>query len=580
MALPEVDVVLIGVGWVGGIMAAELSRAGLNVVGLERGQSRDTIDFQGDHDEIDYAIRMRLMQDVSVETWTLRHSLQESALPLRYMGAFRPGNGVGGSGVHWGAQTWRFLPRDFTIRSSTIQRYGAAAIPSDVTIQDWGITYDEMEPYYDKFEKVAGTAGKAGVLNGNKVKGGNPFEGSRSSEYPLPPALKPHTAALFEKAATKLGYHPFPQPGAIATKPYTNPYGAVMGPCTYCGFCTWYGCEVGAKADAQVTVLAAAMKTGKFELRTSSYVYQIKHSGNKAVSVLYYDGNGNVQEQPAGIVIVCAFPLNNVRLLMLSQMGTQYDPNTGKGLLGKNYAYQGSGGATGFFKNVKFKRYMGSGISNICIDDFNGDNFDHTGLNFIGGGNISCGSSGAAPIQSTAVPPNTPLWGSKWKAAIREYYDSVASVGMQGEIISYNWRMLDLDPTYKDAWGNPLLRITYDFADNERNMTAYVAPKCAEILKAMGADLVVPNGTLAPHFDTVPYQSTHNTGGAIMGADPGSSVVNNYLQMWDYDNVFVIGASAFPQNAGRNPTGTVGALAYRAADGIINKYMKSPGPLA
>lgn len=579
MALPEVDVVLIGVGWVGGIMAAELSRAGLNVVGLERGQPRDTIDFQEDHDEIDYAIRMRLMQDVSVETWTLRHSLQETALPLRYMGAFRPGNGVGGSGIHWGAQNWRFLPRDFTIRSHTIERYGASAIPSDVTIQDWGITYEEMEPYYDRFEKVSATGGKAGVLNGKKVPGGNPFEGSRSSEYPLPPALKPHTAALFEKAAAKLGYHPFPQPGAIATKPYTNPYGAALGPCTYCGFCTWYGCEAGAKADANLTVLPAAMKTGKFELRTSSYVYQIKHTANKAVSVLYYDGNGIQQEQPAGIVIVCAFPLNNVRLLMLSNMGTFYNPNTGQGLLGKNYAYQGSGGATGFFKGIKFKRYMGSATSSMCIDDFNGDNFDHSGLGFIGGGVVSCGSSGAAPIQSTAVPPNTPMWGSQWKSAIREWYDSVASVGMQGEIISYNWRMLDLDPTYKDAWGNPLLRITYDFADNERKMAAFIAPKCAEILKTMGADLVVPN-MLAPHFDTVPYQSTHNTGGAIMGSDPSNSVVNNYLQMWDYDNVFVIGASAFPQNAGKNPTGTVGALAYRAADGIINKYLKSPGPLA
>lgn len=579
MSLPEADVVIVGMGWVGGIMAAELTKAGLNVVGLERGQERGTDDFQHDHDELRFAIRNQLMQDTGVETWTLRHNLTESALPIRYLGAFLPGTGVGGAGVHWNGATWRFLPRDFEIRTQTLARYGAGAIPADMSIQDWGITFDQLEPYYDKFEYMAGISGKAGNIKGTKIQGGNVFEGPRSREYPVPPMKVAHAPAVFKEAAAKLGYHPFPQPSANLPQVYKNPDGITRAGCTYCGFCERFGCEVGAKADPLVTVLPVAMKTGKLEMRTGTNVFRINHDGKRAASVSYYDANGNVQEQPAGIVILGAYVFNNVRLLLLSGMGKPYDPNTGGGVVGKNYAYQVGGGASGFFKNLTFNRWMGSGANGFSIDDFNGDNFDHSGLGFIGGGNIAVSATGARPIQSLSVPKDTPTWGPKWKTAIREWYNRVASVGIQGEVVSYKWRHLDLDPTYKDAWGNPLLRITFDWADNERKMIAYISQKCAQIAKEMGADIVQPNATLAPHYDVAPYQSTHNTGGAIMGGDPGTSVVNNYLQMWDYDNVFVIGASAFPQNAGRNPTGTVGALAYRAADGIINKYRKNPGPL-
>jgi gluconate 2-dehydrogenase alpha chain len=213
------------------------------------------------------------------------------------------------------------------------------------------------------------------------------------------------------------------------------------------------------------------------------------------------------------------------------------------------------------------------------LDDFNGDNFDHSGLGFLGGGSVSSGTSGARPIQSLPAPVTTAPWGAEWKAAIRKYKNSSISTGIQGGVFAYRDYFLDLDPNYKDQFGLPLLRITFDWEPNERKFAAYVAPKLKEIIAATGAKDVFAAGALPPHYDTVPYQSTHNTGGAIMGADPSTSVVNNYLQMWDYDNVFVVGACNFPQNAGFNPTGTVGALAYRAADGIVNKYRKHPGPL-
>jgi gluconate 2-dehydrogenase alpha chain len=582
MAKPhaKVDAVIIGVGWVGGIIAHELTKAGLKVVGLERGTKRGVANFQRDHDELAYAIRYELFQDTSRETWTLRHNLREPALPIRQLGSFLPGTGLGGAGVHWNGQTWRFHPRDFTIRTSTIDRYGAGMIPAGMTIQDWGVTYDQLEPYYDKFEKMAGIAGKAGNLKGKLIPGGNVFEGARSSEFPVRAQPDSHPGSLLRKAALELGYHPFPAPSANLPVAYKNPDGVSRGPCTYCGFCERFGCEVGAKADPTVTVIPLALKTGRFELRMRANAFQITNDGKTAKSVLYYDAHGAIQEQPADIVIVASYVFNNARLLLMSKLGTAYDPVSGAGVVGKNYAYQtGGAGATGYFKEKKFRRYMGSGALGTALDDLNADNFDHSGLGFIGGGSVSTGASGARPIQSLSVPPGTPAFGRDWKIAVKQNYDRVMSVGFQGESPAYQTHFVDLDPTYRDSYGNPLLRITFDWEVNERKMVAYAGSKLLEIMRAVGPDTIAGGpGSLPAHYDVTPYQSTHNTGGVIMGSDPASSAVNSYLQMWDAENVFVVGACNFPQNAGFNPTGTVGALSYRAAEGIL-KYHKTGGSL-
>ena len=106
--------------------------------------------------------------------------------------------------------------------------------------------------------------------------------------------------------------------------------------------------------------------------------------------------------------------------------------------------------------------------------------------------------------------------------------------------------------------------MTFDFPENDIRMSAYVTAKALEISKAMGGRLAVARPRTRP-YDVTQYQTTHNTGGTIMGTDPSTSVVNRYLQSWDVSNVFVIGASNYPQNASYNPTGTLGALAYWAA---------------
>src|SRR3954471_20539309 len=203
--LPEADAVLLGVGLVGSIVGRELTKAGLKVVGLERGEPRFTVpDFQGPamHDELRYAVRKALTQDNTRETLTFRNSAADIALPIRRWEGFLPGTGLGGAAVHWNGQTYRFQDSDFNLRSRTVQRYGEKFIPQDLLVQDWGLSANDLEPYYDRFEYLMGTSGKAGNLKGQKVEGGNVLEDPRSREYPTPPQKEPYGSAIVPKGSS------------------------------------------------------------------------------------------------------------------------------------------------------------------------------------------------------------------------------------------------------------------------------------------------------------------------------------------------------------------------------------------
>src|SRR5262249_53550534 len=155
-------------------------RTPLSVVVLERGPARRLKDYATGMDEVDYALRFRMMQDLSEETATHRHSVGQTAAPIRQYGSFNPGTGVGGAGEHWGALSYRYLPDQF--RLGTVLREKHGRLPDDLCVRDWGVTYDELEPYYWRAEQMMGIGGKAGNLRGQIIDGGNPFEGQRSHE--------------------------------------------------------------------------------------------------------------------------------------------------------------------------------------------------------------------------------------------------------------------------------------------------------------------------------------------------------------------------------------------------------------
>ncbi|MFS0690610.1 GMC family oxidoreductase [Sporosarcina sp. 179-K 8C2 HS] len=565
--LDKVDVVVVGVGWAGGIIAAECAKAGLKVRGLERGKSRGTADYLMVHDEYRYAIRYELMQDLSKETITFRNHRKMRALPMRQMGSFLLGEGLGGAGTHWNGHTFRFLPYDFQIKTMTEKKYGKNKLSKDYLLQDWGVTYDELEPYFDKYEKTAG-------ISGEDV---NPFWGKRSADFPTPPMKRTPILKKFENATTSLGYHPYMLPSANLSEAYTNPDGEAIGQCQYCAFCERFGCEYGAKSSAEITVIPTAMKTGNFEVQFHANVVEVLKSGNKVTGVRYIDTeSGEEFIQPAEVVVLTSYVMNNAKLLMVSKIGEQYNPDTGRGTLGKNYAYQILPGATGFF-DEQMNVFMGAGALGMTIDDFNGDSFDHSDLDFIHGASISIVQTGYRPIQTNPVPPDVPAWGAEFKKASIENYTRTLSVGGQGASMPHRENFMSLDPDYRDVYGVPLLQLTYNFTEQDRKLHQYLTDRIAEIMKEMGAKTVVPGNPISD-YDIVPYQTTHNTGGTIMGTDPGNSVVNTYLQHWDAENLFVVGAGNFPHNGGYNPTGTVGALAYRTSEAIV-KYSKTGGSL-
>ena len=581
--LKPVEVVVVGMGVAGSIIAKELAACGMRVVGIERGrmiEPRHDFAMPYAHDELRFeSNRSDILQNLSRETLTFRNDTDQRALPMRLHGSFKIGEAVGGTGIHWGGVAMRFLPWDFETRSRSEERYGRKFFPEDCTSQDWGITYDELEPYYDQWEYLYGVGGKAGNLNGEIQEGGNPYEGYRSREFPNPPAPLDYRSQLFNEAAAKLGYKTYPMPSAGMTRAYTNPYHLNLGQCQKGGFCSGYGCAMDAKATPLTTTVPALLKHENFEMRTLCNVIRINYdaASTKATGVTYVDARGCEIEQPADIVVVASYTFNNTRLLLLSGIGKPYDPATGNGVVGKNYAYQATTHTRLFFDDKATNPFMSGAAMGSSIDDYNGDNFDHAGLGFVGGGYINVGG-GATPIRTHPVPEGTPKWGAEWKKAAAKYYNHSLSLGSHGTCQSYRTRYLDLDPTYKDAYGLPLLRMTFDWHDNEKKMAKYITEKTIEIGR------LIPHVHMNSHaihgkYSIVPYQSTHNTGGCIMGRDPSSSVVNKYLQCWDAHNLFVVGASAYPQNGSNNPTGTVGALACWTADAIKDEYRKKPGML-
>ena len=296
----------------------------------------------------------------------------------------------------------------------------------------------------------------------------------------------------------------------------------------------------------------------KFELRSRCFVTKLNYdkAAKRVVSVTYTDmRNGDEYEQPAGIVILSSFVFGNVQHLLLAGIGEPYDRDSGKGVVGKNYAYQFEAGAAAFFEDKELNPYWGSAGMGVIIDDFNGENFDHGGLGFFGGGYIACNTAGAPPIAGRTVPHGTPEWGSDWKRATVKWYHHAARFNTQGSVYANRDNYMDLDPTYKDVFGRPLIRLTYNPPDNEYKMSQLPARQARrghqgdEPDQLRHASAAEELHRRALSID--PQYRRHDD-----GADPKTSVVNRYLQAWDAHNLFIQGASVFPQQHGYNPTGT------------------------
>ena len=571
MAIENTDVVIVGVGAAGGILAAELGKAGMKVIGLERGPRLATEDFTP-HDELRFFQRQDLRPNIKRQPVTWRPNANVRATPLPVLNY---GNQAGGGTVHYGSVSWRFHEDDFRARSHTIERYGAPVIPLDSSLADWPLSHADLEPYYDRAEYELGVSGKAGNLQGNKIDGGNVFEAPRRRDYPLPPLQDDQSGVVFRGAAKKLGHHPFPTPRAILSEDYNGRPG-----CTYCGFCQAFGCHVGAKSSILVTKLPEADATGNFKLVTGGMCYRVNSDNSGRVTgVAYYGPDGSDNTVEAEFVILSPFIYDNTRLLLLSK--TDRFPSglaNSSGEVGKHLMAHMMPNVFVAFDDRYVNVFMGPSAQKHTIDDFNADNFDHHGVNFIRGSQISIGTINlqGGPIGATTMnpPSGIPRWGAAYRDFLATYFARCAAMVAQTENLPYADQTIDLDPNVRDQWGLPAPRLTYDWRrPNELARVEFMVQKMEELGRAMGATHIwrAPLGPGAP--------GAHHEGGTRMGNDPKTSVVNRYGQSWDIPNLFIIGSSTFPSMSGFNPTLTIQALAYMSADAIVNRYRKNPGPL-
>jgi len=528
------DFVIVGSGAAGGVLAKELAEAGFRVVVLEQGPYLKNSDFE--HDELKVMFRYGITNDPQIQPVTYRRTEADQA---QVGGTIQYAKLVGGGSVHFTANYWRFHEIDF-IERSTLGPIGGASL------EDWPFPYAELEPYYTMAEWDLGVSGLAGA---------NPFDPPRSKPYPLPPMPVKSSGVLFEHATRQLGWHPFPAPLAILSKPYMG-----RNACQHCGFCIAMGCEHNAKSSTLATVIPRAEATGRCEIRPHSTVFRVETKPNGRVSgVLYYDRNGKERRQKARAVIVSCNGAETPRLLLLSE-STRFPQGlaNSSGLVGRNLMFNGWTLVQGEMPEPlnEFKSVMTTRV----IQDFY---LSDPQRGFYGGGGLDARFD-AYPIffALNCVPPGMPRWGADYKRWVRSAYTRTIMIEGHSTSLPVESNSISLDPVVKDAWGLPAMRVTNTDHPDDLKMRLFLVDRSLEVMNTMGA--------VRPLAQPVTIQdgSNHLLGTARMGDDPRKSVVDRFHRAHDVPNLFICDGSSLVTGGRGQPTCTIQALAYRAADHI------------
>jgi len=533
----EVDFAIIGSGSAGGILAKELSTAGFSVVVLEQGPYRKAGDFT--HDELSVLVRGELHGGESeVHGQTFRDDESKTAVrPMR--SPIRYARTVGGSSVHFTANFWRLRPIDFKERS-------LLGPISGTNFADWPITYEELEPYYTKVDWEIGVSGAPG-----------PFDAPRSKPFPMPPMPIKSSGVLLERGAEKLGLHAQHEPHAILSQPHNGRAG-----CISCGYCMFYGCEAGAKSSTLAAMIPLAEASGNCEIRPDSTVIRIDTDANgRASQVVYLDPNGVEQAQKAKAVVLSANGAESARLLLMSASAQHPDGlANSSGFVGRNLMHNAHAVATGVFEQ-SLNDYKGVQVSRIIHDFYETD--EQRG--FYGGGGIDARPLfSATPIFHTmaGLDPDVPRWGKEFKDSMVHNFTRQMSVVGSTTSLALDRNNITLDPESKDAWGRPAIRETYRDHPDDLAMASFLEDRAMELVDAAGA---VKSWRLGIHPTT---GGEHLLGTCRMGDDPATSVVDSTHRSHDVPNLFICDGGSMVTSGRGQPTMTIMALAFRAADHI------------
>ena len=564
--LPKTDVVVIGLGAAGGVAVLPLVTAGAKVIGLEAGGWLTPRDFAPDELRNNFRDWPQSVQKATNEVPTAR---AEPGAPTSRPAHHPMMNAVGGTSLHYWAQSWRLNPWDFKTVSETRRRYGASRIPANSTVEDWPFGYEELEPYYDRVERAIGVSGQAGNVNGRLDPRGNTFEGPRSREFPMPPLRSSPFTELMSGAARSIGWKPFPGPAAINSEIYQDRPG-----CLYHGFCSRGGCHVEAKNSTAVTTIPKALESGALKVVTHAHVTSIvANDAGKAIGVEYVRGATHYF-QPADAVLLGTYTYENSRLLLLSKSRAfPAGLSNNAGQVGQHYFTHNHGSWVSALFDRDLHNWYGLPAQGVAIDEWADDNFDHTGLDFIGGANLWVHTD-RRPISAarTGTFGEAPTWGAEWKAFLMKNADRTNSCYIQATTLPYEGNYQDLDPEVKNPLGLPVTRVTARYRDNERRIAAFAQEKMERWYREAGAVRVVrsalPNGMRV---------TTHAYGGTRMGDNPETNVVNRWGFCHEVPNLGILGASVMGTSGARNPTLTVQALAWRTAERLTKNWSSIVG---
>jgi choline dehydrogenase-like flavoprotein len=530
-----VDFVIVGSGAAGGVMARELSQAGFSVVVLEQGPRFGPGDFE--HDELKYYYQSGITVDPKLSPQTFREDdsqvAQQQAIgnPLVYARI------VGGSSAHFTGNFWRFHENDFNERSLLGPIAGTG-------FADWPISYQELEPYYTKVEREVGVSGLANA---------SPFDPPRTKGYPMPPLPVKSSGALLEKGARKLGLHAFPAPMAINSEFYRGRPG-----CAHCGFCIGFGCEVMAKSTVLYTMIPEAEATGRCEVRTHSYVHQVVlDKQGRATGVHYFDQSRKDRLQQAKAVVIAANGAETPRLLLNST--SNRFPNglaNSSGVVGKYLMFNQGSQVHAQFEH-ELNEYKSVQVTRILHDFYDTD----PKRGFYGGGGIDA-RMGPQPAGWALISGGElPRWGAEYKQRLEAFTRSMIATG-HCTSLAMESNNVTIDPSLKDAWGIPAMRVTYKDHPDDFAIAKFLQDRALEIMQAAGAQKTWRAGK------RVSRGSVHLLGTCRMGNDPATSVVDKHHRAHDVPNLFICDGSSFVTSGRGQPTETIQALAFRAADHI------------
>jgi choline dehydrogenase-like flavoprotein len=537
-----VDFAIVGSGAAGGVLARELAEAGFSVVVLEQGPRIESDEFR--HDEWAY-------KNLEELAWGRRQghpqtyrATEDETAEIADTAVLSYAHNVGGSSVHFSANYWRFRPVDFMEHSLV------GDIPG-TSLADWPITYEELEPYYTRVDWEVGVSGIPG-----------PSDPPRSRGYPCPPMPVKSPGVLLERAGERLGLEPYPAPVAILSQPHNDRPG-----CIHCGYCWGFACEANAKSSSLVTMIPQAEATGRCEIRPFSTVSRVEtDAAGRTTGAVYWNASGVEHGQAARSVVLAANGAETPRLLLLSE-SSQFPDGlaNSSGLVGKNLMFNGWSWTVGMFEHP-VNAYRSIPTTRV-IHDFYTVPSD---LGFYGGGGIDarCPADGT-PLASAdwGGPPNSPQWGAEYKRSLNRVFTHSAAFVGHTTTLPVPTNSVSLDPDVRDRWGRPALRTTYrDHADDLATMR-FFQQRAEELMDAVGAAPVW--GETQEDASGPPF-SQHLLGTCRMGDDPATSVVDRYHRSHDVPNLFICDGSSLVTSGRGQPTMTIQALAFRAAEHIAD----------